>query len=81
MERKWYVNGEEAGKCGALDRSNRGLLPEGALAFPQSTLPIKYHWFAADLSKHPIFFRSGSAGVVLEAGSRMTRELGMEGQL
>jgi len=69
MERKWYVNGEEAGNAVRLI-GNRGLLPEGALAFPQSTLPYQVSLVRADLVETSnTSFRSGSAGVVLEAGS------------
>ena len=69
MDRKWYANGEEAGNAARLI-GNRGLLPEGTLAFPQSPLPYQVSLIRADLVEiSNTSFRSGSAGVILKAGS------------
>jgi len=68
MERTWYANGEEAGSAVRII-GDRGLLPEGSLAFPPSSLPYQVSLVRADLVEASnASCRSGSAGVVLEAG-------------
>lgn len=69
VERTWYSNGEEAGKAVELI-GNRGILPEGTVAYPQDRPLSRLSLVRSDIVEESrSTFRAGSAGVTLKAGA------------